>query len=215
MATTRLLVVRHGESQVTVDRVIGGPKTCSGLSELGRRQAEALLQRLVDAPLDVDHVWASTMPRAIETAQIILPALGDLELQIDADLEEHRPGDADGLPFAEFGDVFEMFDFVDEPFRPMAPGAESLADFHRRAGAALHRVVADHPGESTVVACHAGVVDVALRSFLGWGLRPTFDLHTLNTSITEFTRKDDRDRWTLVRYNDAAHLAGLPGATNV
>ncbi len=213
--TTRLLLVRHGESQVTVDRVIGGPKTCSGLSTLGNQQAEALRQRLVNAPVAIDNVWASTMPRAIETAQIILPAIGDLELQIDADLEEHRPGDADGLPFAEFGDVFEMFDFVDEPFRPMAPNAESLTDFHHRAGAALHRVVDAHSGQTSLVACHAGVVDVALRSFLGWGLRPTFDLHTLNTSITELKRDDDRDRWTLVRYNDAGHLAGLPTATNI
>ncbi len=214
-ATTRLLLVRHGESQVTVDRVIGGPKTCSGLSALGKQQAEALRQRLVDAPFEAHNVWASTMPRAIETAQIILPALGDHELQIDADLEEHRPGEADGLPFADFGDVYEMFDFVDEPFRPMAPGAESLAGFHHRAGNALHAVVEKHRGESTVVACHAGVVDVALRTFLGLGLRPTFDLHTLNTSLTELKRDDDRDRWALVRYNDAAHLAGLPSATNL
>ena len=215
VTTTRLLLVRHGESKVTVDRVIGGPKTCSGLSDLGRRQADALRQRLVDAPVAVDNVWASTMPRAKETAEIILPGLGVDELSIDADLEEHRPGEADGLPFADFGDTYEMFDFADQPFRPMAPGAESLAGFHQRAGAALHRVVDQHADETTVVVCHGGVVDVALRSFLGLGLRPTFDLHTLNTSVTEFMRRSDRDRWSLVRYNDAAHLAGLPAATNL
>ncbi len=154
------------------------------------------------------------MPRAKETAAIIAPALGDLEMQIDTDLSEHRPGDADGLAFAEFGDHYEMFDFNDFPFRPMAPNAESLADFHHRAGAALHRVLDAGAGRTSLVACHAGVVDVAMRSLLGLGLRPSFDLHTLNTSITEFSRDEGRSPWKLVRYNDAAHLAGLPLATN-
>ena len=42
---TRLVFVRHGESVVTVDRVLGGLKTCSGLSDLGVRQVEALRDR--------------------------------------------------------------------------------------------------------------------------------------------------------------------------
>ena len=33
---TTLVLIRHGESRTTVDRVIGGPRTCSGLSDLGR-----------------------------------------------------------------------------------------------------------------------------------------------------------------------------------
>ena len=43
-----------------------------------------------------------------------------------------------------------------------------------------------------------------------------FELQTANTSITEFVlngRHDVPGVWRLVRYNDAAHLAGLPAAT--
>jgi hypothetical protein len=40
----------------------------------------------------------------------------------------------------------------------------------------------------------------------------SFVLATFNTSITEFLR-EDAATWRLVRYNDAAHLAGLPAAT--
>ena len=36
---TRLVLVRHGESKVTVRRVIGGYRTCDGLSPLGFEQA--------------------------------------------------------------------------------------------------------------------------------------------------------------------------------
>ncbi|MEY5153195.1 MAG: hypothetical protein RLZZ551_1744, partial [Actinomycetota bacterium] len=45
MSSTRVILIRHGESQVSVDKIIGGFRTCNGLSELGRRQAAALGQR--------------------------------------------------------------------------------------------------------------------------------------------------------------------------
>lgn len=212
--TTRLILVRHGESKVTVDRIIGGDLTCSGLSELGRLQTEALRDRLISYPIELDSFWSSTMPRAVETAKILQPAFSRLELIEDPELVEHRPGEADGLPFADYDGKYGAFNMAEEPFRPLAPGAESLADFHHRAGAALHRVVRENLGRTALVTCHGGVIDVALRSFLGLPLVPTFELHTLNTSLTELSKRDDARQWKLVRYNDSAHLSGLPTATN-
>ncbi len=43
---TTLVLIRHGESNVTVNRVIGGHRTCSGLSQLGQRQAQRLSERI-------------------------------------------------------------------------------------------------------------------------------------------------------------------------
>ena len=48
MSKTRIVLVRHGESNVTVQRVLGGPRTCSGLSDLGKLQAERLRDRLAN-----------------------------------------------------------------------------------------------------------------------------------------------------------------------
>jgi broad specificity phosphatase PhoE len=58
-----------------------------------------------------------------------------------------------------------------------------------------------------VVVCHGGVIDVAIRHLLSIPLVGTFELHTLNTSITELAFRDPR--WALLRYNDAAHLEGV------
>jgi probable phosphoglycerate mutase len=215
ITTTRLILVRHGESQVTVDRIIGGGLTCSGLSELGRLQTEALRDRLISDPIAIDAFGSSTMPRALETAEILQPALAHLDLFEDSDLVEHRPGEADGLPFADYDGKYGAFDLAAEPFRPLAPGGESLAGFHHRAGAALHRVVRENAGQTVLICCHGGVIDVALRSFLGLALIPTFELHTLNTSLTELSKSEGAKRWKLVRYNDSAHLVGLRAATNL
>lgn len=214
---TKLLLVRHGESVVTVQRVLGGAKTDTGLSPLGRRQAEALRDRWSNggAP-DAQVLYSSTLPRAIETAEILSPQLGGLELLLDEDLEEHRPGEADGVRFDDLEERYGPIDFRSRPHRPLAPGAESAAQFFHRTSRALDRVVSEHAGQCIVVACHGGVIDIAFRYFLDLPRHGTFDLHTLNTSITEF-RVDDsgpqRGRWRLLRYNDHAHLAGLPPET--
>ena len=210
---TRLLLVRHGESNVTVRQVIGGERTCDGLSPLGVQQAEALRDRFARGHEGrVDVLVASTLPRAEETARILAPALGGLPVRTDAELVEHRPGEADGIRFADFGRQFEPFDIRAEPDRPLAPGAESLRQFYERVRDALAAIVREHRGAAVCIVCHGGVIDNAFRDLLGVGLEAPFDLWTLNTSITELRQRDDR--WTLLRYNDAAHIAGLPERTN-
>lgn len=47
------------------------------------------------------------MQRASETAEIINEAL-DLELQIERDFEEFRPGEADGMLFADYIEHYGM-----------------------------------------------------------------------------------------------------------
>jgi asparagine synthase (glutamine-hydrolysing) len=51
---TRFVLVRHGESNATVARTIGGYRTCRGLSPLGRKQAlrDAALRGLDPAIFD-------------------------------------------------------------------------------------------------------------------------------------------------------------------
>lgn len=62
---TRVILVRHGESQVSVERLVGGPRSCVGLSDLGRLQAERLRDRWSKHPeMEADVVYASQYPRA-------------------------------------------------------------------------------------------------------------------------------------------------------
>lgn len=212
---TRLVLVRHGESQVAVDRVVGGLLSCTGLSDLGRRQADALRARLAATrELEpVDALYASTMPRARETAEIIAPALGGLPVFEDAGLCERHPGAADGMPWDDAIAQFGTDAWDDDPHLPFSPGGESWAEFYQRVSSTLERLATNHGNHTVVVACHGGVVDVVLRVMLGARMNGGFELATDNTSMTEFVlvpeRGDRSARWRLVRYNDAAHLAGL------
>jgi 2,3-bisphosphoglycerate-dependent phosphoglycerate mutase len=210
---TRLVIIRHGESVSTVERRIGGVRTCGGLSPLGRKQAEALAARLArTGEVTPDAVVASTMRRAVETAEIIAPALGDLPIERVADLGEHEPGpECDGLSYDVFVERYGQPDWMGDPFIVGFPGGETVAAFKFRAATALHRVAHENEGATVVVVCHAGVVDVALRTFLNLPLSGVFELSTANTSITELLHTGPR--WRLLRYNDHAHLEGLPTDT--
>ena len=213
---TRLLLVRHGESNVTVNRQIGGPRTCSGLSDLGRLQAQRLRDRVAAGELPaIDELWASTMPRARETAEVVNEALG-LELQIELDFEEFRPGDADGMLFVDYVEQYGMIDQMADPYKELAAGGESRASFFLRVGRAFDDLVAIRAGKTLMVVCHGGVVDVVFRRLLGLHSEAPFQLWTTNTSVTEFitTSHGPRRAWRLGRYNDASHLHGLPEATN-
>lgn len=216
IAPSRLLVVRHGESNVTVNRQIGGPKTCTGLSQLGRKQAERLRDRARAGELpQIDELWASTMPRALETAEIVNEAL-DLELQIEQDFEEFRPGEADGMLFADYVERYGMIDQMAEPYKDLSPGGESRATFFLRVGQAFDELLAARAGKTIMVVCHGGVIDVVFRRLLNLHSEAAFQLWTTNTSVSEFitTSHGPPRQWRLGRYNDASHLHGLPAATN-
>lgn len=208
---TRLVLIRHGQSRATVDAVVGGRRGCAGLTDMGRGQAAALAARVARTGEfgTAVRLLASTLPRAIETAEALAPVLG-LQVVQDPGLCELDPGDADTLGWAEFQDRFGLFDLAAEPFRPLAPGGESWARFGLRVGETLTRVVGQ-PG-LTVAVCHGGVIEQALLHSLGL---PSITgpgvivAGVPNASITEWTVDavaSRPPRWRLVRFGDAAHV---------
>ncbi|MFN8020044.1 MAG: histidine phosphatase family protein [Acidimicrobiales bacterium] len=213
---TRFVYVRHGESNSTVARVIGGFRTCSGLSPLGVRQAEALRDRWSAAPEFVpDLVLSSEFPRARQTAEIVSAAFGSPEIVVEPGFNEHDPGqECDGMTMADFVDRFGTGSWEEDPFGVTFPGGETLAAFHFRVGSTVRRLADTHAGATIFVACHGGVIDAVLRQALKAAPTGGFNINTLNTSITELELVRP-NRWSLRRYGDTAHLHGLPVATNV
>lgn len=213
MKTTRLLLVRHGESQAQVDRVVGGPTGCTGLSDRGRRQVGALADRWQKSGFVADRLFSSTLPRAAETAELLAPALGGLAVVPDPELVELEPGECDGLSWDDY-QVRYGVDMRADPYAELSPGGESVAGFLLRVGRALHRLASDHAGATAVVACHGGIVDGSLVCFLGLPLQRVadLDLRATNSAVTEWlvdTEKGKPLHWALRRYNDTAHLEGL------
>lgn len=210
MTSTRLVLIRHGQSRATIERRLSSARTCTGLTDFGRRQAEALRHRLSGGhDVHATALYSSSYSRALETAQIIAPALGSLPLSVEPGWGEHDPGpDCDGLLFQDFVALHGQPDWDSDPHDVIFPGGETIHDFHTRIVETLRRTVRAHEGETIVVSCHGGVIDAVLRHTLHMKQVGGFELQTSNTSITELLHLHS-SRWRLIRYNDASHLAGL------
>lgn len=210
VGATRIVLVRHGEAVCNVQGVIGGVRGCTGLTANGADQAKALAARLkrTGEMAGVAALYASVLPRAVETAEILAPALDrwregpPLEVVTDVGLSELRPGDADGLTWSEYASRFPEPDWDTDPTQPLAPGGESWAAFVDRAAAAVSAIADSHPGELVVATCHAGIVEATVLRFLPTD-RATIrlGLRTEHASLTVWERI--AGRWFLRRYNDA------------
>lgn len=193
-----------------MDRIVSGHDTCLGLSDRGREQAQRLRDRLLDTKElgQVDAVFTSILQRSIETAEVLRPALGDLAPQADCGWCELHPGEAEGLVWPDVEKQFPPDADPQHPFTRRVPGMETWAEFYARVGSELERIGREHGGQSLVVVGHGGTIGASFVALGDLPPRHGIDLihGAVNTSLTEWRREDGR--WRLVRYNDAAHLAG-------
>ncbi len=207
----RLVLVRHGDAHAGFGGLISGPRGCRGLTDLGRRQAEALGSYLkISGRIHADVLLTSMLPRAIETAEIIAQSLGLCSIRQECDLCEIHTGEADGLEWAEYATRYGTFDMEAEPERVFAPGGESWLSFHERVIKMCDRLASDYPGRTVMAVCHAGVIMASIRGLFGiphpgTGTR----LQPINTGLTEWEHEASRDRWTLRSFNEQTHLLGV------
>jgi probable phosphoglycerate mutase len=222
---TRIVLVRHGEAVCNVSGVCGGVIGCTGLTDLGRRQVSLLRDRLAltGELAGADALYASILPRAVETAELLAPALvaadavGDRSKPprpvLECGLCELHPGEADGLSWAQFSERFGTLDWDADPHQPIAPGGESWTGFVNRVAGALDSLAAGHPGQLVVVACHAGVIEASLLAKVpvAGGLDGArLQLGTRHASLTSW--EVGAGRWRLLGYNDASHLSVVESA---
>ena len=209
---TNLYLIRHGEAVSNVEPMVAGMRGDAGLTPKGVSQAKQLRDRLTaTGEIAADVFIASTLPRARQTAEIIAPAIGQT-IQWDDEVQEIHVGEADGLTIKELEARYGRPDFSADPYRPLAPGGESWAEFLLRAETALRRITREHEGKTILIVCHGGIVDASFAAFLA--LSPlaytVAGFLTRNTSITHWSRRQMGDRphrWRLECYNDAMHLS--------
>jgi 2,3-bisphosphoglycerate-dependent phosphoglycerate mutase len=144
---TTLILVRHAQSAPSPEL----PERDFPLSELGRRQAQALAPVL--AELGVDALASSPYLRAIETLQPFADAAG-LPIAVDEDLRERSLG-AWLSTLAEVEAAVRRM-HADLDFR--LDGGETGRACLDRFEAALARVVAANEGRTIAVGSHGGVL---------------------------------------------------------
>jgi broad specificity phosphatase PhoE len=153
--TTRLLLVRHGESTWNVAGRWQG-QADPPLSELGERQAMAAAAAVADPP---DAIWTSDLARALRTAELLAQPHG-LVVRADARLRERDVGVWSGLTRAEIEERWPGWIAA----RRSPEGFEGDEALAGRALDALRDVAAAAaPGATCFVVTHGGVIRAVER----------------------------------------------------
>jgi broad specificity phosphatase PhoE/ribonuclease HI len=183
---TRLLLLRHGQTELSVQRRYSG-RGNPPLTDLGRRQAEAAAVYLAERG-GVSAVVTSPLQRAYDTAAAAGKLLG-VDVSVDDDLIETDFGDWEGLTFAEAAehspDLHRRW-LRDTSLAP--PGGESFEAVAARVVRARDRIIAEHGGSAVLVVSHVTPIKTLLRIALNAGESILYRLHLdlASLSIAEF-----------------------------
>ena len=151
--TTRLLLVRHGESEGNRDRTFTQNPDVP-LTSVGREQARAAAQRMARRYRPA-RVIASPFARARQTAEIIAAVLG-LPVEFDAAFREQSFGIFAGQPYDALLTDAAYHEGPRWDWRPQ--GGESLTDVYERVVPAFDRVAQSASGQDVVIVSHGGVM---------------------------------------------------------
>lgn len=201
---TRILITRHGFSEHNrrMD-VFMGRAPDSPLTDQGRDEARRLGARLAgEGP--VNHIIASSLPRTMETAQLIAAALDGPPIHPEEAFWELSKGDWEGaMPRTLPDDVAAAV--AADPFGYRFGGAESYRDVVARVGPPFDRWVADHPGETLLFVLHGDVIRALLFHMIRFPEEKISDFVIDPCSLSEFTHNGGR--YHVQRLNDGSHLA--------
>ena len=155
VSVTRLLVLRHGESEWNALGRWQG-QADPPLTELGMRQAVAAADQLGS----FDAIWASSLQRAAHTAAIISELLGIGPVVVDDALIEAGFGPWQGLTIHEIEEGWPGY--LAGHRRP--DDAEQPATIVERASTAFARIADSSRGGEVLVVSHAGLIRTLRRA---------------------------------------------------
>jgi broad specificity phosphatase PhoE len=208
--TSRLLLVRHGATQLSAEDRFAGAIGVE-LSDEGRRQVARLAARLADDPIRA--VYTSPLSRTVETAALLAAPHGLAPAHRDG-LREIGHGHWEGLTRREVEARFpeEYAAWEEDPFTFAPAGGESGVAVLARALPVIREIVLAHPDESVLVVSHKATLRLLLSSLLGFdarGYRDRLDQAPACLNVVDF-RGPVRAR--LMTFNDVSHYRDEPRA---
>jgi alpha-ribazole phosphatase len=136
------------------------------LGDEGIKQAEQLRERLANE--EIDAVYASSLRRAVKTAEIIT-SKHEVDIITCAELREIDFGKVEGLTFAEISQLYpELARALAEwKIQTRFPDGESREDFSVRVRQFLPRLEQHKPEETVLIVAHSGTLRMLICYLMG------------------------------------------------
>ncbi len=210
----KLVLVRHGETDYDVRRLLPGQLPGVALNERGKAEAQALAEAIRDLPLT--SIVASPLQRTLETAAYLNQGR-NLLVRFDDDLLDTDYGPYSGQNWEELDAKSRVWRrYTDDPTR--APnGVESFVQVQRRAVRAAERWRrAPNVGEWVALVTHGDLVKLLVAHYLSIPAEGIPLINSDNASLTVLAyQPSPRMRPTLLAYNWTSPASWMPRTTTV
>ncbi len=202
---TRFYVTRHGQTEWNlVGRAQGHLN--SPLTDLGKRQAAKLGERLKDAKIDV--AYCSTTGRTLQTSQIVL-ADRAIEIVQRDQLRELNFGDWEGKSWQEIEQLNpeQLYNLWKDPANYQPDNGEKILELVDRITAEFERIGEKHKGETVFVTVHGGVVKALMYAYQYCDIKNfwTSEPYAHSCSLSILTYQNGKFSYDLLP--DTAHLS--------
>ena len=212
MTSTRIIAVRHGETDWNVQTRLQG-HTDIALNATGQWQARQVALTLADE--DIARIYASDLSRAQATAQAIAdhhPSEAVRSVHLHPGLRERGFGLFEGHTYADIAAQWPEDSLRWKQREPhfAPPGGETPVQVMERVDQTIRALAAQHLGEQIVVVAHGGVMDMLYRLATRQTVSAARTWELGNTAINRLLWTPDG--LTLVGWADTRHLdAGAAG----
>jgi probable phosphoglycerate mutase len=213
MSTTRLCLIRHGETAWNAERRLQG-HTDVPLNAKGELQARQLAQALKDTEFTFDVLYTSDLRRAADTAYAVTQLFG-VEAKVEVALRERHFGSLQGLSTSEAPllrpDIWQAH--ISRDLDHELEGGESIQQFALRVQNILGEIQAQHSGQTILIFSHGGTLDMMYRIASNQALSAERVASVPNTSLNWITHQQGAG-WTVEQWGDTRHLES-PALDNV
>jgi broad specificity phosphatase PhoE len=199
---TRIILVRHGETQTNTKGKIHKYSDTEELTPNGIKQIEKTSEAINKEQPNI--IFCSQEKRARQSARIISSKLNIPLIEVPC-LEERNWGDYAGLSFQEIKQKAGMDSMsFDQRFNFVPPNGESWKETEERLLKALNKIVSENKGKTIVLVTHGGPIRIYMPTLLNVSKEESYKYDPDNASISIFDYKNGK--FSKITYNDISHL---------
>lgn len=203
---TRIIFIRHGQSQANVENRFAGHLDVP-LTELGKIQAKCAAEYIIKRE-KIDKIYSSDLSRAYDTA-LEVSTLTNIPINTSKELREICSGLWQGRLVSEIELEYEkeFHTWRHDYANARLPQGESVEEVYNRVVSFVKQAARENDGLTILFASHASPMRAVECASHGWGFERMAEIRFMNnSSISIYEYDSSTDALTLIERNITEHL---------
>lgn len=204
--TTRLILIRHGESEDNAKNKFQSAGIGLNLTERGKTQAEAVAAMLKETKLDA--IYSSPTKRTVQTAEII-NKYHKLKINIEEKIIDRIPGILAGKVKDKLSpEERKVVEGIRKDENMKIPGGgESFSDVKARVRKTVSRILKEHKDKTVLIVSHGNTIRAITAQILGLPMTKTYEMS--KSMIAGYTEIEIDEKPKLIKFFCTNHLADI------